>query len=262
MKTLRLFALCGTLVFGAGAGCGGYAGQADSAVTSVVGSDVASGSLALAEGEDRLADDGGSRKRPDVSRLKELLGLSDEQVTKIQAIEQSTRDALAAIRQQVKDGAITKDEAHAQAKALRDDQKAQVLAVLTAEQQAKFAELRAQHGRPFDLDRLTTLLGLSADQVTQIQTIVSDTKTKVNDIRSQVESGALSADDARAQIKALLDAQLAAIKGVLTADQLAKLQAAAPNGDERPHDCGPRDGGGPGSGGGGGPGAPRDGGRR
>ncbi len=248
MKTFRLFALCGTLFFGAATGCGGVSAMDDSAITSVIGSDIAAGTLALAEGEERLADDSGMRQRPDCGRLAEVLGLSDEQVAQIQKYEQETRDALAALRQQVKDGSLSKEDAHAQGKALRDAEKANILGVLTAEQQAKFAELRSHHGRPFDLERLTKLLALDDAQVAQLKTIMSDTKTKVEDLRSQVESGAITQDEGRTQIKALLDAQLGAIKGVLTAEQIAKLEAAAPGGPERP-----RDGGGPGPGMGGAP---------
>lgn len=229
MKTFRIASLCGILFFGVSAvGCGAadtaVASDTGADVTSVTGSDVASGQLGLAEGEDAVKAERAGDRRHDLSRLTELLGLTSDQAAQIATIAQETRDALSALRQQVRDGGLTRAEAHAQAKALRDQQKAQIEALLTAEQLAKFQALRSHHGHPFDLARMTALLGLSAEQVAAIQAVMDETQAKVQEIKAQVEAGTLTPEAARPQIDALMRAGHDAIKAALTAEQLAKLE--------------------------------------
>ena len=58
--------------------------------------------------------------------------------------------------------------------------------------------MREHHCGPFDITKLADALGLSADQVTQIQAITSASQDKVNAVNAQVEAGTLSKDEARA----------------------------------------------------------------
>lgn len=265
MKRIRLAAIFGSFLFGAGmAGCGNPAGGTASAITSVAGNELSGEQLAMADGSGAGADDhAGKCGRNELDRLTALLGLSADQVTQIQKILDDTRQALKDLRAGVRAGTVTKADAEIKAKALHDQEKQQILALLSADQQAKFNAMRDHHGEPFDLARLAQALGLSADQQAKIKDLLTGTRIQIDAINAQAEAGTLSEADARTQIKQLLDAQLAAVKALLTADQIAKLppdlggagghgdgDRGGPGGDH-----GPGGGGGPGDNDGDGPGA-------
>lgn len=253
MKTMNRKLWLGAILFSLGLGCGD-GGSLSSDVQSITGSDVSGEQLALPDGDGRGAMDGAGRaERSEIDRLKALLSLTDDQVAQIQPILDATRQALEAVRAQVKAGTLSRDDAHAQVKALHDAQKSQILALLTPEQQAKWSEMREHHCGPFDITKLADALGLSADQVTQIQAITSASQDKVNAVNAQVEAGTLSKDEAHAQIKQIMDDTKTAIDGVLTAEQKAQLAKMMEH--RRGHRGGPPPGGsgGPPPGGSGGP---------
>lgn len=248
--TMKRISWVGVVLFSFGLGCSGAdsSGAVASDIQAVQGSTVSAEQVALPD-----ADGPGSQSRPgrvqpsELSELTRLLGLSAEQVAAIGPILDATRTALADIRAQVKAGTLSPADAQAQVKAAHDQQKTQILALLTAEQQAKFSQMHAHHRDPFDLDRLTAALGLSADQVSQIRDIMSAADAKLSAIHSQVEAGTLSLADAHAQLDQIHKDTQAAIQGVLTADQqaeLAKLLAAHPGHGSGPP-CGAGGGGSP-----------------
>jgi Spy/CpxP family protein refolding chaperone len=258
MKTMNRKLWLGAILLSLGLGCGdGSSAALGSDALSITGSDVSGEQLALPDGSGRGAMDGAGRvERSEIDRLKALLALTDEQVAQIQPILDATRTALEAVRAQVRAGSLNREEAHAKVKALHEDQKAQILALLTPEQQAKWSDMREHHCGPFDITRLSEALGLSADQVAQITSITSATQAKVNDIHTQVEAGSLSKEDARAQIEQIMADTKAAIDGVLTEEQkaeLAKLMRHRRGGHGGPPPGGPPPGGPP-------PGAPPPGG--
>lgn len=237
MMTMKRTAWIGAFLFCLGMGCGD--GSVASDTLAVTGSGVAGEQLALPDGDGAGARDRAGRVAPsEMERLKAILGLSDEQVAQIQPILDATRSTLEIIRGQVKAGTLSEADARAQVKAAHDAQNAQILALLTAEQQAKFTAMRDHHCGPFDITKLADALGLSADQVTQIKSVMSDTQSKVNDIHAQVEAGTLTREEAHAQIDQIMKDSRAAIDAVLTADQLAALQKImgerGPGGPGRP----------------------------
>ncbi|MBM3261812.1 MAG: hypothetical protein FJY97_00025 [candidate division Zixibacteria bacterium] len=161
---------------------------------------------------------------PRIDRLKEALGLSDDQIAQIEAIVEDVRDQITAIHEQVKAGTLTRAAAREQIKAIHDDQKAQIEALLTEAQKTKFAELRQQHGRQFNIDRLAAFLGLTDEQKTQIETIMQTHRDQMAAIRQQVEAGTLSRQSAREQIKTLHNSERDQLAGVLSQEQLQKLR--------------------------------------
>lgn len=94
---------------------------------------------------------------------------------------------------------------------------------------------RAGRVQRSELDRLTSLLSLTEDQIAQIQPILDATRVALEDVRAQVRAGSLSAADAKAKVKALHDEQKAKIMVLLTPEQQAKF------GEMRKHHCGPFD---------------------
>lgn len=252
MKTSKRTLWIGAILFSLGLGCGNDAGSSqtvNAAVLEVSGSNVSGEQLALADCNGGGAKDkAGPVQRDELAELTELLGLSAEQVAQVQPILDATRVALEELRAQVKAGTVTAADAHVKVKALHDEQKSQILALLTAEQQAKFSAMREHHSDRFDLNRLTDALGLSAEQVSQISVIQSATVAKLNDLHAQVEAGTLAKEDARAQLDQIRKDTQSAIEAVLTAEQKAKLDQLLAAG---PPPGAPPAGGGPGGGKGG-----------
>jgi periplasmic protein CpxP/Spy len=76
-----------------------------------------------------------------ILKLKEKLGLTDDQVTQIKKIGEDTREAMKALHEKAGDRESKKDEMMA----IRDDAKTKLDAVLTAEQKAKLDEMRKKH---------------------------------------------------------------------------------------------------------------------
>lgn len=239
MKMTKWTGLVASFVLSIGIGCGNAGSAATGAdVAAVTGGEVSGEQLALPDGDGPCGRDGAGRVRvSEIDRLKALLSLTEDQVAQIQPILDATRTAVEAVRAQVKAGTLTRADAHTQIKALHDAQKTQILALLTADQQAKFTALRDHHSGPFDLDRLTTALGLSADQVTQIGAIETAAQAKISDLHAQVEAGTLTAAEAHTQIDQILTDARTAIEALLTAEQqttLATLLAAHGHGPGGP----------------------------
>lgn len=240
MKTTLKLGLLSALLLGLGIGCGD--GSLGSDVMAITGGNLGGEQLALADCDGAGARDrAGPSHRDELAELGDLLGLSADQVAQIQPILDATRAKAEEIRAQVKAGTLSKEEARAKIGTLHESQKTQIMALLTAEQQAKFAAMRDHHHGPFDLTKLKEALGLSDDQVSQISAIQTATQAKVSDLHAQVEAGTLSPDDAHVQIDQLKRDTMSQMKAVLSADQqdlLDKILAA--HGHRGPHRPGGR----------------------
>ena len=165
------------------------------------------------------------RPRPNLDRLQSELSLTDDQVAQIDAIITATRDLLTPIHEQVRDGSLTRVDARTQIEAIREDKKTQIEAVLPTEQAELFAELRQQHGRQFNRQRLADFLDLTDDQVTQIEAVMQTRKDELQGIREQVEAGTLTREEARTQLQALRESERDQITALLNADQLEKFNS-------------------------------------
>lgn len=226
MKTTKKVSLWfGALLLSMGMGCGtADSSSLGSDALAVTGSDVAGEQLALPDGDGAGARDRAGRvQRSELERLTSLLSLTEDQIAQIQPILDATRVALEDLRAQVRAGSLPAADAKAKVKALHDEQKAKIMALLTPEQQAKFGEMRKHHCGPFDVKRMAEALGLSAEQVTAIGDLMTASQSKISDVHAQVEAGTLAADAARAQIDQIHKDTRDAINGLLTAEQLAKL---------------------------------------
>lgn len=226
MKTTKRTAWVGSLIFSLGMACGNVdSGSAVGATSlAVTGSDISGEQLALPDGDGPCAKDGAGQVMPsELDHLTTLLGLIADQIAQLQPILDAMRTALESVRAQVKAGTLSPADARAQVRELHEQQKAQILALLTPAQQAKFTQMRDHHCGPFDIARLTAALGLSADQASQLSSLMSAAQAQVNDLHAQVEAGTLALADAHVQIEQIHAATQAAIKDVLTAEQQALL---------------------------------------
>lgn len=84
----------------------------------------------------------GQAEAKKLEKLADELGLTPDQKSKIKAIYMSEMPKIKAIR---KDATLTEDQKKDQIKPIRQGIRAQVEAILTPEQKAKWAEIRKDH---------------------------------------------------------------------------------------------------------------------
>ncbi len=175
-----------------------------------------------------------------VAHLTDALGLSGSQQAQVASIVEAAKPQLQQIRQ----------TAETQRKQVFQTVDSQISGVLTADQQAKFAQLvqkfqgHAAGGGPRGafvhhgganaavangggeagqgdlLQRLTTQLGLSADQQGQIKPILAAAHTQIQSIRGNTS---LTPGQKYDQIKTTMDAARGQINGILTPAQQQQL---------------------------------------
>jgi protein CpxP len=81
---------------------------------------------------------------------------------------------------------------------------------------------KGQHKGGDMLARLTTELSLTDDQQAKVKAIVEDSRTKMQGLKGDTT---LTDDQKKAKFKDIRDAQTAAIKAILTPDQVTKYDA-------------------------------------
>ncbi len=174
---------------------------------------------------------------PRIDRLAELLGLTDEQADALAAAYIEFRAAHDALRDLVRSGELTRDEACAQAIELREAFEAELQVILTPEQYDLFQELRAGKqnrgvvGRGMN-DRWTTWLAeIGADdaQVAAVLEALQTMKDGLADLRAAVRSGDLTREEMRDQAAILRDQFDADLQSILTAEQYEQLMDLRPD---------------------------------
>lgn len=236
----RLTTVVGTLAIVMGMGCGGKDSNLLSSSDAFSSIDGAAEAIATLEANaigpellvlaEDIEDVSSSteplpteRPRPNLERLQDALGLTDDQVTDIEAIIDASRALRDPIIEQVRDGSLARADAKDQLKAIREDTRAQINGILTDDQIALFEELRANHGRQFNRRSVVDFLGLTDDQATQFESIMQSFRDQIMVLREQVEAENLTRDEAREQIKALRETELEELSAVLNEEQLAKF---------------------------------------
>lgn len=160
----------------------------------------------------------------------EELDLTDAQRERIEAIHETTREQMQALREQVKSGDLTREQARDQREEIRDEARAQVEAILTAEQLEQLETLRRERqservdqqierlGQNLDrrIDFMETVLDLTPSQVSQVEQILDDSVEARREILEQVKAGSLERDEARDQMKEIMDGVADSIEALLT----------------------------------------------
>ncbi len=108
--------------------------------------------VAMRGGKDLTPEQREAKRAERAAKMKEALGLSDAQAADIQDIKESYRPQFEALKERAK--ALKESGADREAmqpireekRALKDQVKAEIATVLTAEQQAKLEELKAERG--------------------------------------------------------------------------------------------------------------------
>lgn len=161
--------------------------------------------------------------------MKEL-NLTAEQQAKIKSIREAQKAEMESMK------ADGKSEADKSArKEMHEKYKAQIDAVLTAEQKAKMKEHMAE-GRGKDFDKgdrkgkpgeFGKDMNLTADQKSKLASINSEFRTKMQALQSNT---ALSKEQKKEQMKQLQEAHKANLKTVLTQEQIQKMEAGREKG--------------------------------
>lgn len=196
------------------------------------------------------------------SRLAELLGLTDEQVDQMQVAFQNFREALRDLREQVRQGALTREEAYEQAQLLRAEYEELLQTILTPEQYELLLELRRQNsdstgprepgphhgqnenGGPVDhaivhWDHLADRLELSDQQIADLSAAGEELRNDLLALQELIRSGELTREEAREEARLLREAYEETIQSILTEEQYALLMelraGAAGPGGRGPH---------------------------
>lgn len=153
-----------------------------------------------------------------LDRLRTELNLTPDQVSRLEAIRQAHQTQRRAI---MADTSLTREARRARLMDLRKSTHDQMMAVLTPEQRTKLQQLREQRKAAF-FDRMATELGLTADQRTEVKAIHDQ---KMADIAAVRADATLTPEAKRARIREIRAAAMERLRGVLTPEQLAKLDS-------------------------------------
>ncbi len=90
---------------------------------------------------------GGFGGMGNLDRLKEQLGLTDEQVKQFEAVQAQMREQMQKVREQMRDGTFDRDSMREQFRAARELIETKMDEILTPEQREKMREMRGAFGR-------------------------------------------------------------------------------------------------------------------
>jgi Spy/CpxP family protein refolding chaperone len=153
------------------------------------------------------------------------LNLTDAQKQQVKALNEEYKGKMKALRSNddAKLGDVKK-----QSRALREEQRAKMQNILTAEQKAKMAELKekrksaekAKGAKRFE--QMQKDLSLTADQSAKLKAQNEQFRTQAEAIKN---NSSLSREQKKEQFKALSEQRKESMKSILTAEQLQKMKA-------------------------------------
>ena len=157
-----------------------------------------------------------------LQELSEKLNLTDEQKAAIEPILVTEANEIKAVHQ---DSSLSDEQKQAKVKEIRDNSREKINALLTPEQQKKFAEMKGQAGsrvREAFHNRLSMIaekLNLTDEQKVAIKPILA---TEVNDITAVMQDNSLSKEQKQTKISGIREASDTKINALLTPEQQAK----------------------------------------
>lgn len=166
------------------------------------------------------------------SVIEQIPNLTAEQSDAIGVLREDARVAYEDLRQQHRDGALTNDEYREAVSALRDELKADILALLTDEQAAAFEdaieavkarieELRArwQEHREASVEVMVDVLDLTDAQIEDLQTLRSDLRDDATALLTDFYFHEIDRDELRDGFVALHEVRVEELERVLTPEQ-------------------------------------------
>jgi Spy/CpxP family protein refolding chaperone len=158
-----------------------------------------------------------------LEQLSEKLNLTDAQKAAIKPILATEVNEIKAVHQ---DGSLSNEQKQAKIKEIRDSSREKINALLTTEQQEKFAEMKGEAGsriREQFQNRLAMLaekLNLTDEQKASIKPILA---AEANDIKAVFQDNSLSKEQKQTKIAGIREASNKKINTFLTPEQQAKL---------------------------------------
>jgi len=158
-----------------------------------------------------------------LQELSEKLNLTDEQKTAVKAILAGEANDIKAVHQ---DGSLSDEQKQAKTREIREAGREKIKALLTPEQQEKFAEIREEAGQRVReefqnrLQMLAEQLNLTDEQKTAVKPILA---AEVNDIKAVMQDNSLSREQRQSKVADIREASNTKINALLTPEQQAKL---------------------------------------
>lgn len=186
---------------------------------------------------------GQMHKGEGVKAMAKDLDLTDTQKQEMKKIHQDTQSKLEALRA---DKTITVGEMESRRKAILDEQKAKMDALLTTEQKAKIeqrkTEMKEKAGQMQEKrqEKMKEELGLSNDQAAKLKALNEKARNQVQAIKNDSK---LTQEEKMAKLKALKETTDAERKTILTAEQNAKFETLRAERKDKIKEMGPRKGG-------------------
>jgi Spy/CpxP family protein refolding chaperone len=157
-----------------------------------------------------------------MKELSEKLNLTNAQKAAIEPVLATEANEIKAVHH---DGSLSDEQKQAKIKEIRDNGREKINALLTPEQQKKFAEMKGEAGnrmREGFQNRLAMLaeqLNLTDEQKTTIKPILA---AEANDIKAVHQDNSLSKEQKQTRISEIRDASDKKINSLLTPEQQAK----------------------------------------
>lgn len=161
-------------------------------------------------------------KMHDKKTMQEL-NLTETQKAELKSQREASKAQLEAIKA---DASLTDAQKAEKAKAIHQEQKNKMQALLTTEQKAKLEESRkasAARGKEIGEKKKQAYkdLNLTADQSAKLKAQREASKSKIEAIKS---NSSLTEDQKKTQIKEVMQASKTDMKNILTAEQMKKMQ--------------------------------------
>jgi Spy/CpxP family protein refolding chaperone len=172
-------------------------------------------------------------------RAAAYLGLTEAQQAQLKPIVQRHMDEIRGLREQVRAGGTTGEQAREQIRAVRIRMRDEAKSVLTAEQWEKVESFRRERaGEAIDsrvarlgehlarrADLLTRILGLDATQAQQVRSLLLETVPARTEVLNRLRAGMIEPEDAAASILEIDQAWERKIPPILTSEQSARWEA-------------------------------------
>jgi Spy/CpxP family protein refolding chaperone len=187
-----------------------------------------------------------------LEEIADELGLTDAQREQAREILQVRFEQIREIREQVRSGSLTREQAREQIREIRESGREQIEQILTEEQREQLEAIhqeRLEERIDARIDRLDDrlmrrasfleqVLQLDAGQTAQLTELFEESIAARIEVLNQVKEGALEREDAFTQIRELEEQLAASIAALLTPEQLEVWEALRelhPKRGGRPH---------------------------
>ncbi len=159
--------------------------------------------------------------------------LTDEQIAVFDEIVNTYKEQFKSLFEQVKSGALSREEAKTQAEALGEAMKAEIEALLTEEQKAELEQMKADFEAKRDERReerqaykdsskqvMIEILDMTGDQVASFESVVSEKRESMQALVDQLKNGEIDRTAFREAAKLLFESRSEKMEAIFNDTQL------------------------------------------